>query len=31
MKLAQYYRSQNRNHAIVFAKGTDDPKLVDFK
>ena len=31
MKLAQYHRSQNRNHNIVFAKGTDDTKLDQFK
>ena len=31
MKLAQYHRSQNRNHNIVFAKGTDDAKLDQFK
>ena len=31
MKLAQYHRSQNRNHNIVFAKGNDDAKLDQFK
>ena len=31
MKLAQYHRCQNRNHNIVFAKGTDDAKLDQFK
>ena len=30
MKLAQYHRSQNKNHNIVFAKGPDDPKLEKF-
>ena len=31
MKLAQYHRSQNNNHNIVFAKGIDDAKLDQFK
>ena len=31
MKLAQYHRTQNRNHNIVFAKGTEDAKHDQFK